>query len=87
MTLKVVISDGEGWDHVSVSLPDRCPTWEEMEYVKRLFFDPREAAFQFHPPLENYVNFHEFCLHIWKPQWVGISIPNASMVGPSGGRR
>jgi hypothetical protein len=29
--LRVIASDGEGWDHVSVSLPDRCPTWEEMK--------------------------------------------------------
>lgn len=41
--LKVVASSGEipvsqGWDHVSVSLPNRCPTWEEMCKVKDLFF-------------------------------------------------
>lgn len=30
----IPISDG--WDHVSVSLPGRCPTWEEMDAIKRL---------------------------------------------------
>ena len=32
--LKVTCSDGAGWDHVSVSLSDRCPTWEEMAFIK-----------------------------------------------------
>ena len=44
--LKVQISDGAGWDHVSVSLPDRCPAWEEMCFVKELFFLPDEVAIQ-----------------------------------------
>ena len=44
--LRVIASDGvlapdevKGWEHVSVSLPDRCPTWEEMCRVKDLFWD------------------------------------------------
>jgi hypothetical protein len=31
----IVFSNGEGWEHVSVSVRDRCPTWDEMEDVKR----------------------------------------------------
>ncbi len=26
--LRVICSDQEGWEHVSVSLSHRCPTWE-----------------------------------------------------------
>ena len=29
-----------GWEHVSVSLADRCPTWREMAWVKDLFWMP-----------------------------------------------
>jgi hypothetical protein len=36
VTVVVIASDGMGWDHVSVSLKDRCPTWEEMCLVKDL---------------------------------------------------
>lgn len=36
--LKVIASSGEGWDHVSVSLPNRCPNWIEMDFIKRTFF-------------------------------------------------
>ena len=40
-TLRVLFSDGLGWDHVSVSLADRCPTWAEMCFIKDLFLRPR----------------------------------------------
>lgn len=42
--LYVVAANGLGWDHVSVSLPNRCPNWIEMEHVKRLFFEDDETA-------------------------------------------
>ena len=49
--LKVIVSTSdapgsEGWDHVSVSLPNRCPNWPEMDEIKRLFFLPEEVCFQ-----------------------------------------
>src|SRR5215831_17435432 len=66
--LRVIASDGEGWDHVSVSLADRCPTWEEMCHVKELFFKTSEIAYQLHVPPDVYVNNHKFCLHLWRPQ-------------------
>lgn len=66
--LCVIFSEGLGWDHVSVSLPTRCPTWEEMCYVKNVFFDEHEAVMQLHPPRSEYVNNHPYCLHLWKPQ-------------------
>lgn len=36
--LAVVVSDGDDWDHVSVSLQNRCPTWDEMCWIKAIFF-------------------------------------------------
>lgn len=54
------------WEHVSVSLPDRCPTWSEMCEIKKLFFDDNETVVQFHPPKAEYVNFHPYCLHLWR---------------------
>jgi hypothetical protein len=35
--LRVIASDGEGWEHVSVSLANRCPTWDEMCFIKGVF--------------------------------------------------
>lgn len=66
--LRVIVSDGGGWDHVSVSLANRTPTWEEMCYVKDLFFRSDEVVMQLHPAKSEYVNFHPHCLHLWRPQ-------------------
>jgi hypothetical protein len=66
--LRVIVSSGGGWDHVSVSLPDRCPYWDEMCRIKRLFFKPEEVVMQLHPAESKYKNVHKFCLHLWRPQ-------------------
>jgi hypothetical protein len=80
--LLVVASTGEGWDHVSVSLEDRCPTWEEMEFIKKLFFRDDETAMQLHVPETDHVNVHPNCLHLWRPN-DGREIPRppSIMVG------
>ena len=54
----VVFSWGDGWDHVSVSFPNRTPTWEEMCEIKRMFFYPEETAWEYHPMESEYVNVH-----------------------------
>jgi hypothetical protein len=78
----VIASDGEGWDHVSVSLQDRCPTWDEMKRAKEMFFTEDEAAFQIFPPKAMYRNFHPFCLHWWRPQGQTIPLPEPLLVAP-----
>jgi hypothetical protein len=81
--LRVIASSGEEWDHVSVSLPNRCPDWQEMEGVKRLFFKDDETAMQLHVPPADHINHHPFCLHLWRPHGVEIPRPPAWMIGPS----
>lgn len=68
---------GEPWDHVSVSVQngERCPTWEEMCWVKSLFFDDDECVVQYHPPKSDYVNVHPFVLHLWRPTESVIPMP------------
>jgi len=65
-----VISSGTdenyGWEHVSVSTKNRCPTWDEMVYIKDLFWREDETVIQFHPKKSNYKNVMPFCLHLWK---------------------
>lgn len=80
--LTIIASSGEGWEHVSVSRNDRCPSWSEMEHVKRQFFREDEAAMQLHPPLKDYVNCHPYCLHLWRPTDTVIPLPPDYMVGP-----
>lgn len=71
--LIVIASDGMGWEHVSVSLRDRTPTWDEMCYVKLLFWGDEDCVIQYHPPKSEYINNHPYCLHLWRP--VGLSFP------------
>lgn len=63
--LGIIVSD-EVWEHVSVSLIDRCPTWNEMSFIKGLFWDEDDFVVQMHPPKEDYVNYHPYCLHLWR---------------------
>ncbi len=81
--LRVIASWGMGWDHVSVSLSTRCPTWDEMSWVARTFF-PGEYAMQLHVPESDHRNFHPFCLHLWRPQNSDIPTPPGWMVAPKG---
>lgn len=90
--LQVIASDGSDWvacglpgmpwEHVSVSLANRCPTWTEMCWVKDLFFEEEELVVQFHPPASRYVNYHPHCLHLWRPVGVTIPLPPEATVGP-----
>ena len=80
--LQFIASWGLGWDHVSVSLSGRCPTWKEMSFVKDIFFEIDETAMQLHVPYADHVNCHTNCLHLWRPQNTTIPRPPAIMVGP-----
>lgn len=66
--LFVIASDGDGWDHVSVSRVDKTPSWEEMCFIKGIFFKDDEVAMQLHPAKKDYINQHPYCLHLWRPQ-------------------
>lgn len=78
--MAVVFSNGMGWDHVSVSYANKTPSWDDMCYIKDLFFDPEECVVQFHPPKSEYVNCHPHCLHLWKQQSSNFETPNKIMV-------
>ena len=80
--LFLVVSDGTGWEHISVSTENRCPVWEEMEWVKRRFWDEGDTVMQFHVPLRDHVNVHPFCLHLLRPAKGEPPRPPSWMVGP-----
>ena len=81
--LHIVASIGDGWEHVSVSTDGRCPTWDEMSFVHRLFFKPDEEAMQLHVPQDEHINCHPYTLHLWRPAVAGrIPRPPEYMIGP-----
>jgi len=61
------------WEHVSVHVRGRTPSWAEMDFVKNMFWRDDEWVVQFHPAIADHVNLHEHTLHLWKP--VGVEIP------------
>jgi hypothetical protein len=79
--IRCIASDQEGWEHVSVSLENRCPTWAEMCLIKNLFWDEEDCVVQFHPPKSMYVNNHKYCLHLFRPIGQHIPRPPSWMVG------
>lgn len=82
-TLRVIASNGAGWDHVSVSTNrKRCPNWPEMKKIKEMFFKDEEPAYQIFPPKKDYINCHPYTLHWWRPQKHEIKLPHNIMVGP-----
>lgn len=80
-TLAVIASDGEGWEHVSASLPGRTPNWREMCFLKDLFWDEEDCVIQYHPPKSEYVNNHEHTLHLWRPIGTDLPMPPSILVG------
>lgn len=90
--LIVIVSDTDGWDHISVSLlgstgpavpilkNQRCPTWEEMCFIKDLFFEETETVVQYHPPIDKHVNCHPYCLHLWRKHNYEYPLPDESMI-------
>lgn len=70
-----------GWEHLSVSLARKCPTWEQMCFMKDQFWNDDEVCFQLHPKKDDYINNHSYCLHIWKPIDQEIPTPPRIMVG------
>lgn len=80
-TFMVIASDGAGWEHVSISLPTRDPSWKQMCAIKDMFWDPEDLVVQFHPPESEYVNNHEHCLHLWRAIARNMPAPEAILVG------
>jgi len=83
--LHALVSDGtyDGWEHVSVNGSDRVPTWDEMCFIKDLFWEDEQAVIQYHPRKSQYINCHPFVLHLWRPTAVALPEPPSTLVGPA----
>lgn len=80
--LQVIVSDQMGWEHVSVTYhkKKRIPTWDDMCFVKDLFWAEDEVVVQYHPAKTDYINNHEHVLHLWRPVVVVLPVPPKEMV-------
>lgn len=85
----IIASQGDDsipWEHVSARAMDikgneRVPTWEEMCWIKGLFWEREECVVQYHPPESEYVNNHPHVLHLWKPLGLDLPRPPSIAVG------
>lgn len=77
----VIASNGEGWEHVSVSCQGHTPSWEAMCKIKDYFFNSEEVVMQLHPKKSEYINNHPYCLHLWRPTNQVIPTPPSILVG------
>lgn len=77
-----IASNGGGWEHVSVSIPnsDETPSWNLMCKVKWIFWDEEDCVVQYHPPASQHVNNHDRCLHLWRPTTQNIPMPPKEFV-------
>lgn len=76
----IEFGDAHAWDHISVSAPNRTPTWQEMDYIKDIFWNPDETVMQLHVPKSEHINCHPNVLHLWKPLLIPIPRPPSSAV-------
>lgn len=79
---------GSGWDHVSAHCRSvrkktpvmHTPTWEDMEYLRSLFFEDDETVMQLSVPRTEHINIHNHVLHLWRPLECAIPMPPAVLV-------
>lgn len=74
------------WEHLSISFKNKLPSWNCMQEMKEIFWEDEEVCFQLHPAKSEYINNHEYCLHIWKPLNVDIPLPPTILVGFRNGK-
>lgn len=73
----------EDWLHVSVSFPNRLPSWADMREVKETFCGKERESYMVLPPEKQYVNDHPFVLHLWCAI-DGPVLPDFRRMGPFG---
>jgi len=81
--LTVIASNGMGWEHASVSMPRRTPTWKEMCQVKEMFWGDEDVVIQIHPKKSDYINNSPNCLHLFRKAGTDefVELPPSIMVG------
>jgi hypothetical protein len=75
-----IVPAATGWEHVTVETNHRIPSWDEMCFVKNLFWQEEECVVEYHPPLSQYVKYNPYCLHLWRPKHATIPAPSVSIV-------
>lgn len=62
----VIVSKDAGLWHLSISRKDRLPNYDELKYARYTYLPEVKYAAQIFPPKSEFVNMHQFCLHLWE---------------------
>jgi hypothetical protein len=57
--------DDQLWYHVSFSLKDKIPSYEQTLWVRRTLFCASAKVLQVFPPIDEHYSYHPNCLHLW----------------------
>ena len=74
-------ADSELWLHVSVSRPDRPPTYDELTDARNQLFRPTDTVLHVWPPRDEHFNLHPHCLHLWTPMNGRRPVPDLRGLG------
>jgi hypothetical protein len=69
---------GIGW-HLSISVPYRNPTWEEIRAARYDFIPDHVTVGMILPPREEYVNLHNSCFHLHQIQGERLKNPGTQL--------
>ena len=79
---QIIASDGMGWEHVSVTYykKNKTPNWDDMCYIKDLFWGEEETVLQYHTPKSTRAS-NQNALHLWRPTGKEVPMPPTILVG------
>jgi hypothetical protein len=61
----IVSQKDDGW-HLSISRTDRLPSWEELRDARYELVPDGVTMAMLLPPRSQYVNVHDYCLHLYE---------------------
>lgn len=76
----IIVSNSPRWEHCSISLLHRYPSWGDMMMVKENIWTPEDTVVQFHPKEDDYVNINPYMLHLWMNTLYEYELPDLSAV-------
>jgi len=63
---RVFVGIEDGLWHLSISCPDRYPTWDEIKFARYKLIPDDITMAMLLPPKGDYVNIHPNCFHLWQ---------------------
>jgi hypothetical protein len=61
---RIIVAQGPAGWHLSISKPDKLPTWEEVRDARYALIPDKATMALLLPPSAEYVNVQEFTLHL-----------------------